>query len=177
LIPALSEAPMAFQNPFPEFWNSLGRCGKSCRHLHQVFRLWPANWLPDCAMEQAQQARPRSLIEHNFRLHSRLSTRESPLSRSPPSSTFITRYIIYGNPFASATLRTQSLPPGLRSNLLTSRRQTCDNSRVVDGLTFSYCSTGVSFFRKKQSSTSCAPERHTRIGGFTIASRIERRLV
>ena len=34
-----------------------------------------------------------------------------------PSSTFITRYIIYGNPSHAATLRTQFLPPGLCSNL------------------------------------------------------------
>src|SRR5215472_15157385 len=52
-------------------------------------------------------------------------------------------------PSHPATLPTQSLPSGLRSNLLTSRRRTCDNSRVVDGLTFSSCSTGVSFLQKK----------------------------
>src|SRR6516162_3777991 len=39
--------PIAFQNPFPEFWNSLGQCDKAFRHQRQAFRIWPANWHPD----------------------------------------------------------------------------------------------------------------------------------
>src|SRR5262249_3784482 len=34
-----------FQNPFPEFWNTLARRDRAFRHPRQAFQLWPANWL------------------------------------------------------------------------------------------------------------------------------------